>query len=471
MKSNFLKAFASIIILGLFAFQGTAQTDSLDVDLSNPEKPDIMKWGEGEDSVSCVKNFSLYREDYKSYKRNKKSGDHESAGEYIESAVGPWRYVFNNCPMGSQNIYRDGAEIYKFLYEQADDNNKQAYGDTLMMIYDQRLEMYGWKESVGYILGRKAVAHLNFKKGYEKETFELFEQSFKYTEEGKHEAAVLFYHLYSAVNLFRTGKGEKEVIVRTYDKVSSVYLDMINNKKEGYKAFEKLYPRIERTFKPFATCKDLIAVFKPQFEERPEDVKLLKRISEMLDDHDCTESDLYFKATRRLHEVEPSAESAFLMGKMAIKRELLEEATGYLQEAADSFSDNEKKNQAYYMLASVYREQDKFRSARSSAQKALEYNKDDGRCYILIGDLYANSGSRCETDNAIESKSIYWAAADKYKKAQSVDEEVADLAREKLNRMKNYFPSQEDIFFENYNTGDTYQVECWINETTTVRHR
>jgi hypothetical protein len=37
--------------------------------------------------------------------------------------------------------------------------------------------------------------------------------------------------------------------------------------------------------------------------------------------------------------------------------------------------------------------------------------------------------------------------------------------------IKKNFPLQQDVFMRNLKEGDTFKVECWINETTTVRIR
>ncbi len=468
MKFSDLKFISIALLLGLFSTQSIGQVPDT-IDLSNPVKPDIPQYGE--DSIACGNNFSLYREDYRSYQRQEEMGDTEAAEDYLFNALPAWRYVFNNCPVMSQNIYRDGARIMEYLYENADDSDKPAYADSLMMVYDQRLIMYGHLEGAGSILGRKANAHMNYKRGHEEETFELFELAYKYTEEGDYEAPILFYHLLSAVNLFRTGKAEKEVIVITYDKVSRVYRREINKGGDGASAFKTLEPRIERLFEPFANCEDLVFIYGQQFEENPDDPDLLRMISDRLDNRGCTDSDLYFNATERLHAIEPSAESAFLMGRMALQREKYDDAVTYLNEATQLLEDSSRINQAYYLKARVLFEQNNYQAARTSALNAAKYKPNDGRPYMLIGHLYANSTARCPGENEVEKRAIYWAAADKYARARDIDPEVADEAQDRLQRMRMQFPSQQDLFFVDIDPGATYRVGCWINETTTARHR
>ena len=92
----------------------------------------------------------------------------------------------------------------------------------------------------------------------------------------------------------------------------------------------------------------------------------------------------------------------------------------------------------------------------------------NGKAFILIGDMYAASAKDCG-DNDLTNKVAYWVAVDKYYKAKSVDPSVAELANTKINTFSQYFPALETIFFYDLKKGDTYTVECWINETTTVR--
>jgi len=48
---------------------------------------------------------------------------------------------------------------------------------------------------------------------------------------------------------------------------------------------------------------------------------------------------------------------------------------------------------------------------------------------------------------------------------------VENAATQSINTWSQYFPSGEVLFFHQLKAGDSYRVECWINETTTVRAR
>ena len=195
---------------------------------------------------------------------------------------------------------------------------------------------------------------------------------------------------------------------------------------------------------------------------------MLNKIINILDKKDCDDTDLFFDATKKLHELEPTAESAKKMGRMLLAEDKHEEAKEYLKQSIELFDDDVEKADAYKILANIYSIDKEFVKAREYAYKSLELIPKDGSLYIMIGDMYASSAKQCG-DNDLTSKVAYWAAVDKYQKAKQVDSTVADKANNRIDTYKQYFPRKETIFFHDLSEGDSYEVECWINETTTVR--
>ena len=84
----------------------------------------------GKDSIQCVTNLALYREYYKQKDYRK--------------AITSWRYVFNNCPRATENIFINGAYMYNgFIAAAKDSAVKQRLIDTLLLIYDTRIINWG----------------------------------------------------------------------------------------------------------------------------------------------------------------------------------------------------------------------------------------------------------------------------------------------------------------------------------------
>ena len=126
----------------------------------------------GEDSVKCVINLSLYREYYKQ--------------KNYDDAIKPWRWVYNNCPSSSGNIFKNGPTLIKHLMKK-NPENKQAYIDTLMMIYDSRIQYFGKQ---GYVLGKKGADLIRYSPSSFEQAFNILDQSI-HLHENKSDAGCL----------------------------------------------------------------------------------------------------------------------------------------------------------------------------------------------------------------------------------------------------------------------------------------
>ncbi len=415
----------------------------------------------GSDSVTCIMNISLYREFFKQWK----ASDYKS--ETIHDIVGPWRWVFLNCPKGTQNTYIDGVKIVSWFIENTQDPaQKNKYIDTLMMVYDQRIKYFG-KE--GYVLGRKAVDLSTYRPD---DTEQIYKDLKKSVElEGENTAApVLIYYMKASINMAKEGKADSSLIFDTYD-ISMDIIDKNIIKNEGnveeMANWETIQSSVELILEPFATCPDLVNIYRKKFQATPDDLVLLKKITKILDDKDCHTNPLYFDATKKLYELEPSPESAYLIGKMLLNEAKYSEAIEYLKEG-EKLTDPKLVEKSYYYTAQAYRALNNFPSARTYALKTASVNPANGDPYILIGDLYAESAKNCG-DNELTSRVAFWAAVDKYYKAKQVDPSKAEEADKKIALYSMYFPAVDKIFFYGLKEGDTYRVECWINEDTKIR--
>jgi len=420
-----------------------------------------QKYGETpEDSIKCVTQFSLYFEDYKLWKEG--TGNEETFKVMSNS----WRYVFENCPEISENIYIHGVYIIRDYIEKAPDKAiRYEYVDTLMMVYDQRIKYY--LEKKGDILCRKGVDLIKLKPSANTEAHKILEEGVA-LEGNNASPGSLYYFMVSAISMVKGGKADSSLIIETYDKVSDIFDYNIINNASGASGYEKILKTVEQISANFLICKDIIRIYSKKFEEQPENLDLVKKITKLLDKKDCTDSELFFKATEIRHKLEPTAYTAYLMATMNYKKEDFEKASEYASEASELYQDDEGKVRSYLLLAESLKILGQYSAAKSAASKAIELDPENGKAYLLLGDIYTAGAKTCG-DNEVTSKVGYWAASDKYAKAKSVDPEFANVANEKIAHIKKYFPDKNSLFFYNLNIGDPYRIECWINESTTVR--
>lgn len=415
----------------------------------------------GEDSVKCIENNSLYYEFYKQWK----SSNYKN--EAWKDAFKPWRWVFINCPASTKNIYLHGEKLVdEVLQNETDKAKKDKYIDTLMMVYDKRIQYFG---SEGYVLGKKGSDLYKLRPASFEQSYNILKKSIE-LEGNESSGEALIYYFRSAEKMVKAGKSDTAILVDIYDETSVIIEHNLVNSKNDKEAkkWENVKGNIELSFEPWAKCTDLISLYTIKFNDAPNDIDLLKKITKILDKKDCTDSELFFKATENLHKAEPSARTAELTGKMYIKRELFPEAVPYLQEAIKLYEDDQERADVHFLLANVYFQLKRYADARSEAYAVLKIRSSDGKAMILIGDLYASTAKQCG-EGDFYSKVAYWAAVDKYAAAMNVDPNVAELARTKINTFTQYFPATEQIFFHDLKEGDPFKVECWINENTKVR--
>jgi tetratricopeptide (TPR) repeat protein len=416
----------------------------------------------GQDSAQCVRNWSLYAEYYR--QRN------------YDMAYEPWKYMFEDCPRATLNIYIHGANMIKYFYNnETDPNLRDSWVDSLMFLYDRRIEMFGEE---GRVLGRKAADLYQLRPTDVQELYELSERSIEL--EGMNSGAdVLLINFQAIIRLADAALLEPEAIIEAFDRATDIIEYNLEHNSEDARYYNPAKNNIRSMFEPYATCESLAQVFGPRFDANPEDVELLQRITEMLENAGCTNDELFYHATLQLHNIHPDAESAFLMGRLENTRENYRRAIEFFQEAADLYieegmaQNKDRIFRAYWLMAEIsYRQFRELPQARGYARQAHQTIPDDGRPLILIGEMYAASASECGDDD-VSKKAAYWAAVDKFNEAQNVasDEIIKERAQQMVETYRLYFPNNEEIFFHGYTEGETFRVECWINRTTRIRAR
>jgi len=384
-----------------------------------------------------------------------------------------WRWCFLNCPEATKNIYIHGTTIIEYFIDNAaDDSIKEAYIDTLLLVYDNRIKYFDQKPMV---LGRKGTSMLKYRPHLIKEAYDIFTESFKLGG-NESEYFVLGFYMNTTVVLYSNGIITKEEVVENYSKISDVLNYQIENAADDgkRKKIVEASKSVEDMFvnSGAADCGAIINLFGPKFEAEPENIDQAKKILYLLDRGDsdeCKLSDLYMNAAVAVFNVDKSASSAHQIAQGYFKRGDNDNAEKYYLEAIELETDALKKADMFYELGLLYYGNFKnFPKSRQAARSCIANNPNHGKAYLLIGRCYAAGGACGET--AFEKKSINWLIVDQFVKAKSVDPELTDEANELIGRYSGSFPTQEEGFWVNINEGQTVTIGCWINETTTVRY-
>lgn len=421
---------------------------------------------------TCETDYSLYREYIKQWEQAKFNPKNINP-----QMITSWRNIFLNYPNFKQSTYLDGVKIMinAFIIPTKDEALKDKYIDTLIMIYDRRAEYFPntpkGKSQVGNIMGRKGLDLMTYAPDRYEEIYQALKQAIDLDGNNSNYAFVNSY-FNSVINMVKNQKLEETVILDEYGRLMDIVDDNIRKYTETENEkqlnnFNSAKNNLDIAVQPYANCEDLIRIYQPKFDANPNDVELLKKIAEILEKRNCDDFPLYLAVAVNLYKIDPSPESAYLIGKKYIAEKEYNKAIPYLTEAIKC-ENVEWIHNSYKYLAQIMLINKNYEKGREYARKAYNLDKSDGEPFIIIGNLYAASAKECG-EGDFYSKTAYWAAVDQFQKAKAIDPSMTTKANECIAAYSQYFPTIESIFFNGFEEGQDYTVECWINETTKVR--
>lgn len=442
MKTKALKTILLATISLLFALPAFTQKGI----------EDGSKYGKGQDSIECIKNLSLYREFFK----------HSN----YRDAIHPWRIVFGSCPASSERMYVEGITMYRNMIESASNPaRKDQLIDTMLLIYDRRLEYFGGE---GNVMGRKGIDLLRFRNndadaveeayGYLKRSIEL--------ERNRTRDAVMVTFINASVSLNQKGKIDDNQSIDDYFMVTEIIDGLLGRSTRWERAKKTIDDLMIGS--GLLTCEALDSYFEPKYEANKSDREFLENLIRFYSSAGCDRANVYVDASEQMFKIDPGPESAHQLAVLFIAKSDFEKAADYLQRAVIGDNiDDETRAEWYYELTVVCLANEDYCAAIAWVQEAISRKSDYGKAYIAWGDAIVFSRENLGDD--FEKRTAFWVAADKYAKAKSVDPSVTADANEKLNKYASQYPNHEEVFFRDLKDGDSYQVKGCINEYTTVR--
>ncbi len=455
---SFLNLLFTVVLSGHFVFEGCATTSAVtsseqikeEVVLQTTGNGCLPKWGQ--DSVETIKQVSLYGEFFKQ-------------GNY-KDALPHWRYVFKNAPGARLSTFVDGAKMFKdFIDQEKNAAAKAKLIDTLILIYDKRMECMG---TTGEVIGRQAIEMLNYRPEDTVGIYNKFEKSIS-IDNDKVKVFLLYPYAVAVAKMEKAGKITKEKVVDTYSKISDI-IDKNVKKGKNVEDWKGAQQDVDAVLGSYLDCETMKPVLQRQYDANPDDTEVLTKIYNQMRSGRCVTDPLFLKVTEKLFKLNPDGEMARILAMTSSNAGNYSQAEVYYKEAIRLEADNEKKAEYYMALAEINYRKDDYSSARNYALQAASVKSNWGKPYLLVGDLYRGSGKKCGPGTGWESQIVTWPAMDMYEKAKAVDASAASEASQRINDTKQYMPSQTECFFRNLKEGDPIKVECWIGEMTKVRY-
>ena len=412
----------------------------------------------GVDSAQTIVNASIFTEFVKQ--------------KNYKDALPAWRYVFNNAPRFQMNTYVRGEDIMTNMFLQT---KNPAYLDTLMMVYDQRIKYFGDhpRYGTGYILGKKGADLVRFGKKddqTQKEAFGYLTKSFE-MEGGKTHPVTVQIMFFAAGDLLKKNLLEKDDYVNLYMKVSE-YVDNAIKTAQKPEPFKDMKGKIDALFfdAGVADCETLNRLLTVKYEANKEDIANLKEIASLLRRSECVDLPLFAMVAEQLYKQEPTADAAYSLAIMFLRRQEYDKTEAYLKEAIEKAEDNTAKGDYYMRMAQLKLSKGQYQAAKTNAMEALKVNPNNGPALMLLGKAYAAYSKNYGEDD-FDHASVFWVAVDKFLRAKQVDPTVAAEADKLIATYSQHFPNQEEAFFRSVTEGSVVKIGDWINETTKARFR
>ena len=432
---------------------------------------DGSRYGQGQDSIECLKNISIYT-------------GYIKTENYKDAYENGWKAVFNDSPLAQNATYTNGVKILRALYkDETDAAKKEQYSNELMQVYEQRIKYLDKLNALaknptreGEILAQYAHDYISYnpKPALEK-AYDLLRKAVTMEKE-----KVTYYVLSDLMKVssqrYKSKPNDdavRDALLQDYLDCST-YIDPVieaqtsENVKEAAK---KTKENIDAYFvnSGAADCDNLQAIYGPKVEDNKNDLEYLTKVVNLMSMLDCKSSDAYFSAAEYAHAISPSVKTAKSLASLYIsKREDYDKAIEFYDQAIELETDKESLSDLYYKEAQIYSVKKNDDRSRAAVQKAISANPNNGNAYILLAQLYASHHSW--SNEPALNRCAYFAVIDKLEQAKRVDASVADRANDLLREYRKQTENMaEDLFMLGIKPGDKVEIKGWINETVTIR--
>ncbi|MDR0349074.1 MAG: hypothetical protein LBH90_06245 [Tannerella sp.] len=423
-------------------------------------------YGSGQDSIRCLTNISLFVP----YAKVKNYAD----------AYASWKDAYEECPAATKDLYLYGVQIVNWqIAEEKDAAKKEALIEDLMSVYDKRVKYFGDDPRYGrdWILARKAQDYIRLKgENLNPEIIYGWLSPVLDEYKEKTESLAVSWYMFASHKILELKPDHKGKYIEDFLKCSAIFDAQLtvaqaeNNEKE-ISNLQALKSGIESGFanSGAADCETLESIYAQKIEGNKSNLEFLKEALTLFRRVGCQESETYFTASGYAHQVEPTMESAFGLGRQALKKEDHDTADKYFTEAASLATEDSTKADIYFTIAAVAFDRGNYSKSRQYCLKSIEINPHACKAYMLIGNMYAATAGNIY-DDPVMRKCVYYAVVDKFEAARRADPSCAGEAGSLIARYSSHFPSTEEIFMHpDLEKGTRITIGGWIGETTTIR--
>lgn len=363
------------------------------------------------------------------------------------------------CAARDEALYPQGITVLKHNVEVASADSKQAAITDLVKFYDQYDANFPANKN-GNAVNKAMLIYEN--NGPEAEVYTLLDKAFTANPDQFTTANSLYVYFKLYNENYRKSKDAS--LDALLDKYSQVVVAIGKNGAaipERAAEFNNAKGAAKAMVKEFLVPERIVAMAEKGFEANKQNVQWLESTANLLSEKSAG-TPIFGKVANQLHELKPTAQSAYHLGNYQLKNRNQKQAITYFEQAATLQANPAEKARLYYNTAAILAGPDPAEAKRMIGL-AVENNPKNGSYYILLANLYANAVEQCST-NVLQQKAVYQLANQTAQKAAQAEPRMkatADALSKEYSKNKPTAAELDQI----KKAGGKVKIDCWINET------
>ncbi|MFZ4105936.1 hypothetical protein [Flavobacterium sp.] len=373
-----------------------------------------------------------------------------------QKALETWEDVKILCPSYSEKIYLLGNKVLQYQIENANSKDKEDKVNALLQLYDQFDKYYPNNKNGNF--EKRALALIINKVGKPDNLFSYLNKAFEKEKEtfANSQAVYVYFEMY--FDLYKQNKSiiPLEELIDKYCAVS--YLISENSRKFTFKKeeFNRVSLGIELLMKDILTKENMIPYAQKKLEINSSDTSWLEPTAKVLSLL-CKNSPVFGSVASKLDNVRPTSTSSYYLATYNLNTGNQNKAIEFYKKSAELATDSIEKATIYYSIATILSNSDKA-TAEKMVLNALVNNPINGRYFIFLANLYANSVNDCGA-NENERSAIYKLASTTALKAIAVEPRLKPTA----DAMSAEYLKK--VTLNSDSKVNSVKIGCWIQQT------
>lgn len=418
-----IKSFILSIALGATSLTAMAQFEGTDI--NDRAEYSFKKAGIAEADIND--SIQIARGYVSMFQQSIQNQDYKDA--YIN-----WKWLMNNTPFINNGIYAGNAPFmfYQLINQEQDANQKLAYFNDMMNMFDLRLARLD------------SINSFNKVKNTKGDVLAVRADYYNYTAPTIGEACGYNFktHYGNYANAIKEikengGRDVEGTVLQNFILISNAYFKQVPSHREQYMqdymdakdACEKMLllakeaeaegdttrarqlvakydaplAQIETTFATSGAAEreQVIALYEKTIEQKKDDVSYLRSAMTLMANADCDDADIYYKAAEYAYAIEPTFESAIGLGQFEQKNGNMPKMMEYYNKAIELCANDNTRGTICLRIASGLRKSKQYTGALTYLDKAQAYNADlAGKALIQQATVYTQLGQYNDAMNS-----------------------------------------------------------------------